>query len=180
MVVVSSAPIRQDDFVAHFVMFGPGVAKFPGLVVYELKDGKVVNQWVYPAPANATSSPATQPPATQPPATNPDEAIMDDVAAVWSNPYDPAAVAALYATDAVIHDEISGSASATGLEAIQARVKEFAAKPFEVRNTSASIRQGNYVAVFHLYGSPEAAFPGLTVLELKDGKVVNQWMYATE
>jgi ketosteroid isomerase-like protein len=175
MVVVSSAPIRQDDFVAHFVWFGPGVAKFPGLIVYEIKDGKVVNQWMY-----STPSPATQPPAAPSPTANPDEAIMDDVAVVWSNPYDAARVAALYATDAVIHDEISGSASATGLEAIQARVKEFAAKPFEVKNTSASIRQGNYVAVFHLYGSPEAAFPGLTVLELKDGKIVSQWMYATE
>jgi hypothetical protein len=49
-VVVTSAPIRQDDFVANFVKFGGGEAAFPGLVVYELTDGKVLNQWVYPAP----------------------------------------------------------------------------------------------------------------------------------
>jgi hypothetical protein len=130
--------------------------------------------------AAATPSPATPPPATPSATANPDEALVSDVAAVWSNPYDAATVAAIYAPDAVIHDEISGSSSATGLEAIQATVKEFAALPFKVRNTSAPIRQGNYVAVFNLYGSPEASTPGLMVLELKDGKVVNQWVYPAE
>lgn len=49
--VVSSAPIRQDNFVAVFSKYGAG-GDLSGraLVVYELKDGKVLNQWVYPAP----------------------------------------------------------------------------------------------------------------------------------
>ncbi len=128
----------------------------------------------------ATPSPATQPPAAPSPTANPDEALLDDVAAVWSNPYDAATVAALYAPGAVIHDETGGSASATGLEAIQAKVQGYAAASFKVMNTSALIRQGNYVAVFQMYGSPEAASPGLIVLELKDGKVIEQWVYPTE
>ena len=49
--VVTSAPIRQDNFVAVFSKYGGG-GDLSGraLVVYELKDGKVLNQWVYPAP----------------------------------------------------------------------------------------------------------------------------------
>ena len=49
--VVSSAPIRQDDFVAVFSKYGTaGDLSGRALVVYELKDGKVMNQWIYPAP----------------------------------------------------------------------------------------------------------------------------------
>ncbi len=49
-VVVTSAPIRQDAFVAVFSKFGnTSDLSGRGLVVYELKDGKVLNQWVYPA-----------------------------------------------------------------------------------------------------------------------------------
>jgi len=129
--------------------------------------------------ASASPSPATPAPATPAPTANPDEALVSDVAAVWSNPFDDAKVTALYAPDAVIHDQISGSASATGLDEIRATIRGFSYKPFKVKNTSAPIRQGNYVAVFHLYGSPEAAFPGLAVLELKDGKIVNHWLYST-
>jgi hypothetical protein len=48
--VVTSAVIRQDDFVAAFHTYGAG-GDLSGraLVVYQLKDGKVLNQWVYPA-----------------------------------------------------------------------------------------------------------------------------------
>jgi hypothetical protein len=49
--IVTSAVIRQGDFVAAFNKYG--AADDPSssaLVVYELKDGKVQNQWVYPAP----------------------------------------------------------------------------------------------------------------------------------
>jgi hypothetical protein len=50
-VVVTSAPIRQDSFVAVFSRYGTGGdPSGRGLVVYELKDGKVLNQWVYPTP----------------------------------------------------------------------------------------------------------------------------------
>ncbi len=170
-VVVTSAPIRQDDFVAVFSKYGEDEAAFPGLVVYQLKDGKVLEQWVYEE---------GPPPDASPPAAAADETLVADLAAVWSNPYDAAKVAALYAPDAAVHDEISGSASATGLEAIQAKVEEYAAKPFKVKVTSAPIRQGDYVAVFQMFGSPDASNPGFMVLKLKDGKVQSMWMYPAE
>ena len=49
--VVTSAPIRQDNFVAFFSKYGTGGSlSGRALVVFELKDGKVSNNWVYPAP----------------------------------------------------------------------------------------------------------------------------------
>jgi len=170
-VAVTSAPIRQDSFVAAFSTYGENEATWPGLVVYQLKDGKVVEQWVY------EEGPPTD---ASPPAAETDEALVADMAALWSNPYDAAKVAALYTPDAAIYDEISGSASATGLEAIQAKVEEYAAMPFKVKATSAPIRQGDYVAVFQMYGSPEASNPGFMVLKLKDGKVQSMWLYPAE
>jgi hypothetical protein len=50
-VKITSAWIQQDHFVAHFAKFGnTSELSGRGLVVYELEDGKVQNQWVYPAP----------------------------------------------------------------------------------------------------------------------------------
>jgi len=166
--VVTSAPIQQDNFVAHFLKFG-NTAELSGrgLVVYELKDGKVVNQWVY----DATSSAATQSPAAVT-----DEALVADLAAVMSNPYDAAKVAALYAPDAVVHDLVE-NLTQTGLEEIGARIRYLNTQDFKVVVTSAPIRQDNYVANFVKFGGGEAAFPGLVVYELKDGKVLNQWVY---
>jgi hypothetical protein len=46
----TSASIRQDSFVAVFHRFRAAGATYPVLAVFELKDGKVVNQWAYPAP----------------------------------------------------------------------------------------------------------------------------------
>jgi hypothetical protein len=66
-----------------------------------------------------------------------------------------------------------------GLEAIQARVKSLTAMNFKVVVTSAPIRQDDFVAVFSRYGTDEATYPGLVVYQLKDGKVLNQWVYAT-
>ena len=114
--------------------------------------------------------------ATPSPTANPDEALVDDMAAVWSSPYDAAKVAALYAPDAVLHDVVTNETS-TGLGAIQAKIKEYAALPFKVENTSAPIRQDNFVAVFITFGTGEDSYPGLGVYELKDGKVLNQWVY---
>ena len=130
--------------------------------------------------AGATQSPATTPAPAASPAAVADEALVADMAALWSNPYDAAEVAALYAPDAAIYDEISGSASATGLEAIRAKVEEYAAMPFKVKVTSAPIRQGDYVAVFQMFGSPDASNPGFMVLKLKNGKVQSMWMYPAE
>ena len=110
------------------------------------------------------------------PTANPAEALAADLAALWSNPYDAAKVAALYAPDAVFHDMVLKETS-TGLEAIQAKIKEHAALPFWVKNTSAPIQQDNFVAFFITFGTGEDSYPGLGVYELKDGKVLNQWVY---
>ena len=45
-----SPAIRQDNTVAVFHRFSAGGAEFPVLAVFELKDGKVIDQWAYPAP----------------------------------------------------------------------------------------------------------------------------------
>jgi hypothetical protein len=45
-----STPIRQGNVVAVFHRFHAGGAEFPVLAVFELKDGKVISQWAYPAP----------------------------------------------------------------------------------------------------------------------------------
>jgi hypothetical protein len=114
--------------------------------------------------------------ATQSPTANADAALMADLDALWSGPYDAAKVAALYAPDAVFHDLVANETS-TGLEAVQAKVKDLATQNFKVTSTSAPIRQGNFVAVFVKFGPGDALNPGLGVVELKDGKVLNQWVY---
>jgi hypothetical protein len=119
---------------------------------------------------------ATASPATPSPTANPDEALMADVAAVWSNPYDAAKVAALYALDATFYDNPVNETS-KGLEAIQAKVKKYAALGFKVTNTSAPIRQDDFVAVFQKAGAPEPIGLNLFVVELKDRKILNQWVY---
>jgi menaquinone-dependent protoporphyrinogen IX oxidase len=164
----TSAAIRQDAFVAHFVKFGGGEAAFPGLVVYQLKDGKVLNQWVYDTASSA---------ATQSPAAVTDEALVADLAALMSNPYGATKVAALYAPNAVIHDLVE-NITQTGLEEIGARIRYFNTQDFKVVVTSAPIRQDNFVANFAKFGNTsELSGRGLVVYELKDGKVQNQWVY---
>jgi hypothetical protein len=175
--VVTSAPIRQGDYVAAFSKYGTG-GDLSGraLVVDELQDGKVLNQWVY----DATSSPAAPSSAAESPAAVADEALVADLAAAWANPYDAAKVATLYAPNAVVHELTDANLTSTGLEAIQARVKELAAGGFEVAVTSAPIRQASFVAAFHKYGTGgDLTGRGLVVYELKDGKVLNQWVYST-
>ena len=129
--------------------------------------------------ASATPSAATTPASTPSPAAVADDALVADLAAVWSSPYDAAKVAALYAPNAVVHELTDANLTSTGLEAIQARVKSLAAMDFKVVVTSAPIRQDDFVAVFSKYGEGKAAFPGLVVYQLKDGKVLNQWVYPT-
>ena len=93
-----------------------------------------------------------------------DEAIVADLAALWSSPYDAAEVAALYAPEAVIHDDVDGETS-TGLEAIQAKVESYAERSFRVENTSAPIRQDNVVAIFQKAGEGNATTPCLFAYE---------------
>jgi hypothetical protein len=135
------------------------------------------------APANqpaaapgATAKPALTPTATQSPTAKSDEALVADLAAAATNPYDAAKVAALYAPDAVMHD-LNANETFTGLEAIQARIRYLNTQDFKVVVTSAPIRQDNFVANFVKFGGGEAKYPGLVVYELKGGKVANQWIY---
>jgi hypothetical protein len=107
-----------------------------------------------------------------------DEALVADLAALWNSPGDATEVAAFYAPEAVIHDNVSGETS-TGLEAIQATIEKHAARNVTVENTSAPIRQDNVVAVFQEAVEGDAATPYLSATELNDGKVINQWMYPT-
>jgi hypothetical protein len=169
-VVVTSAWIQQDNFAAHFAKFGnTSELSGRGLVVYELKDGKVANQWGYDA---TSSRPVSSP------ATRSDEALVADLAAVAGSPYDAAKVAALYAPDAVLHELTDANLTSRGLEAIQARLKDLAAGGFKVVVTSAAIRQDNFVANFATFSNTgELPGQGLVVYELKDGKVLNQWVY---
>jgi hypothetical protein len=107
-----------------------------------------------------------------------DEALVADLAALWNSPGDATEVAAFYAPEAVIHDDVSGETS-TGLEAIQATIEESAARNVTVENTSAPIRQDNVVAVFQEAVEGNTAMPYLSATELNEGKVINQWMYPT-
>ena len=101
---------------------------------------------------------------------------MADLDAIWGGTADAARVAALYAPDANFHDLVDGK-TYTGLEAIQAKVAANASAGFTCAQTSASIRQDNFVAVFHRFSAGGARYPVLAVFELKDGKVINQWAY---
>ncbi len=124
----------------------------------------------------ACGASATQSPATPSPTANPDESLMKDLDAVWSSPYDADAVAALYATDATFHDVIANE-TFEGLAEIQARVESLAAQDFKATTTSAPIRQDDFVIAFMKYGPGAATYPGFGVIELKDGKVLNEWVY---
>ena len=129
------------------------------------------------AGAGATAPPAPTPPAAPSPTASSDEAFAADLAAVLSDPYDAAKVAALYAPNAVIHELTEANVTSTGLEEIGARIRYLNAQDFKAVVTSASIRQDNFVANFVRFGPGEATYPGLVVYELKDGKVLNEWVY---
>ena len=168
----TSATISQDDFVAFFEEHGDSrLAQAAGLVVLQVRDGKILNQWVYDA--------GPLPEASQP-AAGADEALVADLAAVMSTPYDATKVAALYAPEAVIH-ETTANMTQRGLDEIGARIREFNASEFEAVVTSAPIRQGDFVAHFAKYGTAgDLSGRALVVYQLWDGKVVNQWVYPAE
>ena len=127
--------------------------------------------------ASATQSPASPSPTALSPTANPDEALVADLSALMSDPYDAARVAALYAPNAVIH-ETTANLTQTGLEQIGARIREFNDGGFKTVVASAPIRQGNFVAVFAKYGTGGDLSNGaLVVLELEGGKVLNHWVY---
>jgi hypothetical protein len=126
----------------------------------------------------ATATPAATPTATPSPAVRSDDALVADLAAVSSNPYDAAKVAALYAPNAVMRELTEAYVTSTGLEEIGARIRYFNTQQFKVVVTSAPIRQDNFVAAFSTYGTAsDLTGRALVVYELKDGKVLNQWVY---
>ena len=108
---------------------------------------------------------------------NPDQALANDLAAAWSTTYDTAKVVPLYTSNATFHDMIVNETT-TGLANIQAKVSAYIAQGFNVTNTSAPIREGDFVAWFGTYESTgQAAAPVLNVVSLSDGKIVDQWVY---
>jgi hypothetical protein len=126
--------------------------------------------------AGATATPAPTPS----PTANPDGALVAELAAVMSNPYDAAKVAALYAPDAVIH-ETTADMTQRGLDEIGARIRDFNASKFEAVVTSPVVRQDDFVAAFHKYGAGgDLSGRALVVYQLKDGKVLNQWVYPAQ
>jgi hypothetical protein len=102
-------------------------------------------------------------------------AAMD---AIWSSPFDEAKVAALYAPDATLYDTVAGE-TANGLEEITAKFKQYAALGFSATSTT-PIRQGDYIASFITYGTDAGTEAGLAVLQVRDGKVLNQWVYPAQ
>jgi hypothetical protein len=129
-------------------------------------------------PAAAPISSATPAPTPIPsPTASPDEALVAELAAVMTSPYDAARVAALYAPNAVIH-EVTANQTQMGLDEIATRIRYFNDQGFGAVVTSAPIRQDNFVAVFSRYGTGgDLSGRALVVYELKDGKVLNQWVY---
>jgi hypothetical protein len=112
--------------------------------------------------------------------SSPDQGLIDDLNAAWSTTYDPAKVAAVYASDAVLHDTIAGETT-TGLEAIQQKVSSYiSAYGFRTVATSTPVRQGDYVVTFMEYGNASGMSPGISVVQVEDGKIVNQWVYSAE
>jgi hypothetical protein len=112
-----------------------------------------------------------------PPTATADEALVADLAAVMSEPYDATTVAALDAPDAVIH-ETTANMTQRGLDEIGARIREFDAAGFEAVPTSAPIRQDDFVAAFHKYGTGgDLSGRALVVYQLMEGKVLGQWIY---
>ncbi|MDQ1323600.1 MAG: hypothetical protein QG587_935 [Chloroflexota bacterium] len=124
----------------------------------------------------ACGAAAIESPATPSPTANPDVAFLDALDAVWSSPYDEAAVAALYAPDATFYSMVANE-TMEGLKEIQATIKEHAALNFRATTTSAPIRQDDFVAYFIKFGPDPDKYPGLSVLELKDGMILNHWVY---
>jgi len=113
---------------------------------------------------------------------NADQALMADVSAAWTGTYDAATLASLYATDAILHDEIAGVTS-TGLGQIQEKARSYIeGSGFTVRPTSEAIRQGAFVAQFMEYGaSGETLGKGVALLRLADdGKIQEHWVYPAE
>jgi len=135
-----------------------------------------------PVPALPAFAPPVAPSAGQtfacPPGSTEDQELAADIAAAWSAPYDAAKIAALYAPDATFYEKTDANVTSVGLPAIQARASDLGSSGFKVTSTSTPIRQGDLVAVFQKFGIPgEATYSGLLVVQLKDGKVLNQWVY---
>lgn len=106
-----------------------------------------------------------------------DQALVNSMDDAWSTSYDAAKLAAVYAPDAIFYDKLANETSA-GLTAIQAKASTYAGSRFVVDATSAPIRHGDFVAVLENYGTNGTATEtALVLLQVKDGKIANQWVY---
>jgi hypothetical protein len=110
---------------------------------------------------------------------NPDQTLANQSTAAWSGAYDAAKLAAVYAPDAVFVDTIEGETS-TGLPAIQAKANNYLTNyQFVTKAASDPIRNGDSIAMFVTYGTNNAATNhALSVMQLKDGMIVRQTVYA--
>ena len=124
----------------------------------------------------ACASSATPAPVAPSPAAGGNEEIVTRLSTIFDGAYDPAEVAALYATNATLYDTISNETS-TGLEAIQTKLKGLAAASFTSKPTSLPITQGEFTAFFEDHGTPAGRETGLIVVQVKDGRILNQWVY---
>jgi len=153
-----------------------GVTAVVGALVIGLIGTGVVSFGGGPNELPAVGAPAgTATPAAAAATPTPDEALAK-MFTMFDAPYSPAQIAALYAPDAVLHDTIANETS-TGLAEIQAKLSYLSTLNFHSTRTSATIRQGDFVAFFETHGEPGYDEPGLVVVQLKDGKIVNQWVY---
>jgi major membrane immunogen (membrane-anchored lipoprotein) len=124
----------------------------------------------------ACGSSTTPSPVSSSPAAVIDTAVVDRLSGVFDGAFDPAKVAALYATNATLYDTIAGQTS-TGLEAIQAKLKTLAGAGFTSKPTTLPIAQGEFVAFFEDHGTAAGHEPGLVVIQVRDGKILSQWVY---
>ena len=108
---------------------------------------------------------------------NSDQALIDQANTAWSGPYDAAKIAAVYAPDAIFYDKIANETSA-GLEAIQAKAATYAGVGFTTALLTKPVRTGDFVAAFAKYGTNlQATDTALILMQVKDGKIANQWVY---
>ena len=106
--------------------------------------------------------------------TNPDSALVNQISTVWSNGNDQGAMASLYASDAIFHDQTTNGA-AVGLQAIQWYIGKSAASGTIVTPISDPVRSGDFVSYWVRVQNGATSADMLTAYELnKDGKIQNQ------
>jgi hypothetical protein len=114
----------------------------------------------------------------QPVAGIADQALVDQSIAVWSGTYDPAKVAAVYASDAAFVDNIAGETS-SGLSAIQAKIDSYLTDyQFITKAAAAPIQYDDTIVSIVNYGTGNTTTDtALAVIRIKDGKIIRHTVY---